>query len=521
LERSEGGLSPHSAAGPRLRLVEPLIALSVSTDLARGQPPEQALRACVAATKLADRLGLGPGQRSDVYFTTLLRFAGCTATSHEYARHMGGDDIDVRRRGDMTDTADQRQILGFLLSLGAGSGPWGRVNAVASALVRARSVVEEASRADCEVASRTALRLGLGRGVAESLLYVFERWDGKGLPRRVASDDIPLPARVSAVAFAAVMFYQAAGPAAALQALRRWSGRLLDPHIAAAMSENLDDLAPDEGRPIEADVLAREPAPQKWIGEPELDGVCRVFGDFADLKSPYFLGHSQRVAELAAAAAGKMGLSEHEITSLRRGGLLHDLGRSAVSTGIWEKATALSNSERDQARLHPYYSERILRRSSCLAPLAELAGSHHERLDGSGYYRGVKAASLNVSDRVLAAADACAELLEDRPGRAALHADAAAAALRREALDPDALRAVLDAAGAAAPGPIGYPAGLSDREVQVLRLLARGRSMKEIAAALVISQATVHTHVAHIYEKAGISTRAAAALFALENGLLR
>ena len=214
-------------------------------------------------------------------------------------------------------------------------------------------------------------------------------------------------------------------------------------------------------------------------------------------------------------------MSEDDCVMLRRAGFLHDLGRAGISSGIWEKPAPLSTLEMEQARLHPYHSERILERSTLFRPLARLVGQHHERTDRSGYFRGLASFSLDRHSRVLAAADACAELLEDRPGRKALSPDAAAAELSREALDPDAVRAVLQVAGAKSSRTGRHrPAGLTPREVEVLQLLARGQSLSQIAERLVISPSTAHTHSAHVYEKAGISTRAGAALFAMEHGLL-
>jgi HD-GYP domain-containing protein (c-di-GMP phosphodiesterase class II) len=257
-----------------------------------------------------------------------------------------------------------------------------------------------------------------------------------------------------------------------------------------------------------------------------MDEVAGALADVVDVKSPWLLGHSSGVARLAERAAAGLGLGGEEATALRRSGLLHDLGRVGVSNLVWDKPGALTASEWEQVRLHAYHTERILARSPVLAPLAQTAGMHHERADGSGYHRGATAAAIPTAARVLAAADAFQALTEPRPRRAALSPEQAAgqvqAMVAAGTLDPEAARAVCDAAGVAlrrTPG--SWPAGLTDREVEVLRLLARGRSKKQIAAALVIAPGTVHTHTVHIYEKLGVSTRAGVALFAMEHGLLR
>jgi putative nucleotidyltransferase with HDIG domain len=255
-----------------------------------------------------------------------------------------------------------------------------------------------------------------------------------------------------------------------------------------------------------------------------LDTVAEVFADMADLKSTFTLGHSAQVAELATSAAERLGISEP--ATVRRAALLHDLGRIAVGTGIWEKPGPLSITQWEQVRLHPYQTERILARSAVLLPLARIAGMHHERQDGSGYHHGASAAEVPAEARVLAAADAYQAITQDRPHRAALPPEEAAEVVTAEAragrLDPECVRAVLEAAGRTpARTRTAWPAGLSDREVEVLRLLARGRSNRSIAGDLFISRRTAEHHVQHIYGKIGASTRAAAALFAMEHGLLR
>ncbi len=494
------------------RLAEPLAALSVATDLVRGQPPGQALHKTIIATNLAGHMGLGREDRAVVYFATLLRAAGCTSTSHEFALYLGGNDVAVRFGGDATDTDDLDQLSHLLTSLGKeGMDPG-----------VAMQVVAEGSKADREVGGRLVRRLGLEENVADSVRHIFERWDGQGVPRGVAGEEIPLATRIGHVASAAAMFAQATGQSHALSTVKNWSGRVLDPDITDTFVAHADELFSclDVQDSWQA-VLEAEPRPWRIVGARSLDHICGVFADFVDLKTPYLLGHSSRVARLAEGAAGGLQMDEDDCVSLRRAGLLHDLGRVGISAGIWEKAPPLGTVEMEQVRLHPYHTERILERSALFKPLARLAGLHHERVDGSGYFRGIDGASLDRPARVLAAADACAELLEERPGRDALSPDEAAIELEKEALDRDAVSAVLQVAGAKRTSlDRPRPAGLTKREIEVLRLLARGSTLNEIAKQLVISPSTAHTHAAHIYEKAAISTRAGAALFAMENGLL-
>ncbi len=423
------------------RLAEPLAALSVATDLVRGQPPGQALYKTIIATNLAGHLGLSREDRTVVYFSTLLRAAGCTSTSHEFALYLGGNDVAVRFGGDAIDTDDLDQLTRLLTNLGKdGMDP-----------AEAMQVVAEGSKTDREVGGRLVRRLGLEESVADSVRHIFERWDGQGVPNGVAGDDIPLATRIGHVASAAAMFGQAAGPEHALGTVQAWSGRVLDPTISEMFVEHADELfecleAPDSWQAV----LAAEPGPWRIVGGERLDDICRVFGDFVDLKTPFLHGHSSRVARLAEGAARSLGMSDEECDTLRRAGLLHDLGRVGISTGIWERPS-LGTIELEQVRLHPYHTERILERSTLFQPLARVAGLHHERTDGSGYYRGLPGSSLDRPARVLAAADACAELLVERPGRPALTPDECVAELAKEALDADAVRAVLQVAGAKPP----------------------------------------------------------------------
>jgi HD-GYP domain-containing protein (c-di-GMP phosphodiesterase class II) len=508
--------------GPPARLAELLAALSLVTDLARGRPAEEAMRACLLATRLARIQGLREPEAAVVYATTLLRFVGCTATSLEYAQAFGGDDVAVRGRGDQVDPTVPAEALGLLWGLGDGSSPLARLRLMAHALPRAKRVTAEGMRADCEVAASMARRFGLDEAVEAALGAIFERWDGRGGPHGLRGEQIPLAARFAAVAYAAGIFADL-GADTAVETVRRWSGRILDPDVAGAFAGHGPELLEElEGfDDLHVAVVAAEPGLRRTVTEGQLDQVARGFADVVDLKSPYLHGHSSGVAELAEAAAQLMGMPEPEVVAVRRAGLFHDLGRAGVATGLWDKPGPLSRSDWEQVRLHPYHTERILGRAPMLATVGRLAGAHHERLDGSGYHRGTPAQLLGMDARVLAAADVYQALVSERPHRPARTPAEAARALEAEAgLDRQAVAAVLEAAGHRPARRIRFPAGLTGREVDVLRLLVRGRSERQIAAELFIAPSTVHTHITHLYDKAGVSTRAGAAVFAMEHGLM-
>jgi DNA-binding CsgD family transcriptional regulator len=271
-------------------------------------------------------------------------------------------------------------------------------------------------------------------------------------------------------------------------------------------------------------VLNCEPSPWGYMSEEQFDDALQVMAFFTDLKSPYTTGHSVNVSSLVFAAAKQCKFPEEDITLVRRAALVHDLGQVGISSGIWEKPGPLAYAEWEQVRLHPYYTERVLSRSSMFAPIARLARMHHERLDGSGYHRGVNANSLTKSERLLAAAESYQAMTETRPHRTALGVEKAVNELRQQVrsglLDGEAVDAVLMASGIRVRRKREWPAGLSAREVEVLRLLAQGRSNKQIAEKLVISEPTVAHHIQHIYNKIDVSTRAAATLFAMQHALL-
>jgi HD-GYP domain-containing protein (c-di-GMP phosphodiesterase class II) len=301
----------------------------------------------------------------------------------------------------------------------------------------------------------------------------------------------------------------------------------LDPELTAAFVRDGPGLLEEiEALDVWQAVLEVEPSPKETIGEHRLDDVARAFGDLVDLKTPFTSGHAAGVAELAEGAARALRLSEPEAVALRRASLLHDLGRAGVPNGTWERTGALTGTDWELVRLHAYHSERILGRSPSLAPLASTAGMHHERQDGSGYHRQARSATIPMAARVLAAADVYQALTQERPYRPARSAETAAQLLSMEAhagrLDKEAVDAVLTAAGRSTRGRRrGWPCGLTDREVEVLRLVARGCSTRDIARQLVISPKTADHHVQHVYAKIGVSTRASATMFALEHDLLR
>jgi HD-GYP domain-containing protein (c-di-GMP phosphodiesterase class II) len=506
-----------------LRLSELLVGLSLVADTGMGLEPGESARATLIATRLADHVG-APDPRS-VYYTTLLQHVGCTAYAHEAASLLGGDEIAVKGAAVRTDFTRPREVvLGYLPHLAPGTGALTRLKAAGVAAARAKQITDGYTRANCEVAALTARRVGLGEGVERGLGDIFEWWNGKGGPRGARGEQIALQSRLAQVAAVGGLFDSIGGDAdAAAGAVAVRAGKSLDPDVCEVFERSAAEIL---GELSDVDVIeaavAAEPAPAVRVSGPGLDAVCRAFGEAVDLKSPFHHGHSTGVAVLAAAAGERLGLPD--VDALRRAAFLHDIGRAAVPNGIWEKPGKLGSGDWERVRLHAYHSERIISRCAPLAACAPVAGMHHERLDGSGYHRAASAPAVPIEARVLAAADVFVAVTQDRAHRGARPPDVAAEELSAEAaagrLDADAARAVMEAAGERPPR-LERPAGLTDRQVEVLRLLSRGLSNPEIARELVVSRRTAEHHVQDIYARIGVSSRAAAALFAMQNDLLK
>jgi putative nucleotidyltransferase with HDIG domain len=508
------------------RLAELLGALSRVTDLGAGVPPEAALRTTVLAAHLGRALRLGPEALRDVYYTALLRYLGCSGYAHETAWVGGGDDLAFLRAFEAVDPTDLGGVAATALRDLARDAPLAaRARAIARLLADPRAP-KKLAEAHCAQATALAAAIGARRGVVAALGEIYERFDGRGQPAGRRGRELSEPARVLHVALAAEIHLRRGGPAEAVKVVRAGRGRAFDPDIAEAFLETAPvAIARVTGASSWEAFLEAEPAPFAELPPGRVGDVALAFARYVDLKSPFTLGHSVGVARVAEAAARAAGLGDGDAEALRIAALLHDLGRAAIPNGVWDKPGALGAMERERVQEHAQHGERVLARGGPLAPYAALVGQHHERLDGGGYHRGLGAQGISFPARLLAACDVWHALGEERAHRPAHARDAAIRALRDEAargrLDAKAVAAVLDAVDAK-PARVraSWPAGLSDREVEVLRLVAMGKSNREIGAALFISPRTAKVHVEHIYAKIGASTRAAAALFAATHDLV-
>jgi HD-GYP domain-containing protein (c-di-GMP phosphodiesterase class II) len=506
-----------------LRLADLLIGLSAIGDVGRGREPGQAARTCFIACRLARGLGVGDAVVQEVFHAALLQHIGCVAHAHDTAALDGGRNIEVNAAVDETDFSRPAEVLNrFLVELSPDAGLLRRVGL----MLPARRMGQVAVRTSCEVAEGTARRIGLPDGVQVAVRHLSEWYNGKGGFLGCKGQEIPLAARIVPAAFTVSIFDTVAGPDAALEAVQARAGRIMDPDVVGALIREgpgiLEELA---GVDVLRCLPGEEPEPALRVADERVDEIAIAFGEAVDLKAPFTHGSARRAFELAGAAACALGLKDEAVACVRRAAALRDIGKAAVSNAVLEKPGDLTEIEWEAVRLHAYHSERVLGRSQALACEARLAGMHHERADGSGYHRGTAGATIPMAARVIAVTDALVAMTQPRPYRRAISLDQACAEIEQAArghrFDSDAASAVLAAAhGAGAKIRRAAPAGLSDRQIEVLRLVAEGLSNRQIAERLVVTPRTAEHHVQDIYLKIGTSSRAAAAMFAVEHQLL-
>jgi HD-GYP domain-containing protein (c-di-GMP phosphodiesterase class II) len=505
------------------RRAEVLAALSIAIDLGLGLPMEHVLRSSLVAALLADELKLSDEERARVYYTNLVLWIGCHADSHEFSRWFG-DDLAMRRDSYQLDWAGLPYMRFLLQRTGSHQPALRRAGLLMTLMAAPRTQMAALIHSHCLSAGLMAERIGLERAVAEAVESSYERWDGTGLPTGRRGDLIPLATRIVQLAEAFEVHQRTHGTSGALAMTRQRSGGQFDPMLVLALDRCRDRLNALPDQDVWTRALELAPDGDVVLRGAELDWLLGAIGDFADLKCPFTVGHSRAVAELAAGAATRMGLAPTEVDAVRRAGLVHDLGRMGVPNSVWERSAPLSESDQERIRLYPYLTGRVLHRVRGLEQVTALAEAHRERLNGSGYPRGLSGSALPMTQRILAAADSYRGSLEHRPHRSAKVPEAAAIRLRGEAedgrLDPAAVDAVLWVAGHRSVRRTPGPAGLTAREIEVLGLLAQGFTNGEIAQRLFISAKTVRNHLEHVYLKAGVTNRTGAVLFALERGVV-
>lgn len=507
-----------------VRTSELIASLCLASDLGMGFPFEHGLQSTLTTMRLCEAMGVDHDTKSRTYFACLLMYSGCVVDGEEKAQIFKGG---LTRHNQHRQHGSTAENLGGVL--GALPAPDSylpqRMWQAGTGLPKVFRFLPSHLAALCEVAGMISQRFAVPESIYGMFPYLTERWDGASTLKRASGEEIPLPIRIVHVGRDATYQRLVGDDDHVAEVVRKRAGGNFDPNIAEVfLSQPREILGPPAPpQTVWDDVLDAEPEPRRWLANDDIDRALEAMGAFAELGSPHLAGHSRGVAGLAEEAAEICGLPAEEVVRVRRAGLVHDIGRSAVSPGIWGRSGPLTADDREQVRLHPYHTERVLAPSPFLRELSSIATAHHERLDGTGYHRGLDASSMSRPARLLAAADAFHSKTEFRPYRDALSREEATEMLAERAkagaYDPEMVMAVAEAAGQPKP-EIERPAGLTEREVEVIGLLAKGMRTKQIATDLEISTKTADRHIQNSYRKMGVSSRAAATLFAAEHGLV-
>ncbi len=416
-------------------------ALSYALDIAEGQPQGHAVRSCLIGMRLASELEMEPSERSHLFYALLLKDAGCSANANRMAVLFEADDIETKRTSKLIDWSDRRAaFLWSVRSVAPGSGLRKRIE-VLKGIRDEGEVTRKFMEARCDRGAEIARMLFLSESTAAGIRCLDEHWDGRGMPDGLRGEEIPLAARITCLAQTVEVFHANEGLKAARKMVKARRGTWFDPALVDAFLEVCKDR--EFWASLEhPDVSEWEPPDFALSGdEDRLDRIAEAFARVIDAKSPFTARHSERVAQVADGIAAVLGFDDDERRTLRRAGLLHDIGKLAVSNRVLDKPGKLTEDEFTAIKTHPVYSLQILERAPCFAGLAELAANHHEKLDGSGYPRGLTAQDLDLPMRVLAVADIYEALTADRPYRTPLTAEEALAIIDRDVpgkLDPDA-----------------------------------------------------------------------------------
>ena len=503
--------------GNVIRTVDLLGAFSLASDLAMGLHTEHGARSCYIGMHIAQEMELPLEQRTGLYYAELLKDAGCTTWTSQLAGSWFVDELAAKRDLQFfRNTRNPLDVASWLIKYVAAGAPFPtRATHILDFLVKGRGFMKEGFESTCLVAARIAQRLGMPQAVQDALMQVFEQWDGRGMPHGIKSDAISIISRIVLVTSFLEVFHRVEGRDATKHVAQARRGKAFDPSVVDAflsVAQKESFWRGLEQERVWDSVLSMEPEQSlhQYMGEEKLIEVVLALADYADLKSPFQAGRSRRVADLAERIARRMGIPEPEATHIYRAALVHDIGLVAVPSFVLNKPQdQRTEVEREQMRLHPHHSERILSRVPALRPIVPMVSAHHERMDGRGYHRGLTGEKVPRGARILAVTDRFDELTHDAPDHPAMELERALDLMSHDVgdgLSPEAFQALVEELGGAARPPAKarrpqWPAGLTDREVEVLRLAAKGLSRRQIGDRLIVTEGTVRSHLEHIYGK--------------------
>lgn len=438
-----------SISVPSATRAEIIAAFSYALDLTEGQPEGHCIRACWIGMQVGETLGLSQRDRADLYYTLLLKDLGCSSNAARICELYEADDRAFKQ-GYKTVGTSLAATLHFVFSRTARGRPLARkLSAVGNILRNGDALAQELIVSRCTRGADIARTLRFPPAVCEGIYRLDEHWDGSGRPGRLAGAAIPLAAQIALLAQVVDVFHGHAGPEAALDEVRRRSGKWFDPALVRALEAAATGpifWSTLTSPTLETRVVRLAPPEDKGpMGDDYLDCIADAFGQVIDAKSPFTAGHSQRVGDLSERMAKVFGLDRPRARWLRRAAVLHDVGKLGVSSAILEKPASLDEREWEEMRHHATHTRAILGRIGALADIADVAAAHHERLDGTGYPLALPAAAIARETRVITTCDFYDALTSDRPYRAALGTDEALAIMESEsgrAIDPDCLAAL-------------------------------------------------------------------------------
>ena len=407
----------------QIRLSEVVSALSHALDITEGQPEGHAVRTCFLGMRIAEEIGLPADDRLALFYAMLLKDLGCSSNAARVCYLFGADDQSVKRDFKTTDWSSLTAAFQYVTRNVVPDG---------SALRRAFQIVTVALEGDsngllqtrCERGAQIALMLDLPHATADAIRSLDEHWDGRGGPSGLKRLAIPLLGRIAGLAQTFEVFLSSVGVTETMAMLRKRRGRWFDPALVDVVQSFAGDLQfwNDMASANVRTMLAEHEPTERIImaDTARLDGVARAFAKVIDAKSPWTYNHSEQVAEIAGGLASILGMTGERRRSVVRAALLHDIGKLGISNRILDKPGGLTAAERAEISRHPEFTHGILSKVAVFRDVAELAGSHHERLDGCGYHRGLVADDLPIEARIVKIADIYQALSVDRPYRAAL-----------------------------------------------------------------------------------------------------
>jgi putative nucleotidyltransferase with HDIG domain len=430
---------------PEFALSAVIGSLSYALDIAEGQPQGHAVRSCLIGMRLAEELEMNSSERSHLFYALLLKDAGCSANANRMSVLFEADDLETKRTSKLVDWSDKRvAFLWSLRSVAPRSGLLKRIG-VLKGIRDEGEVTRKFMEARCDRGAEIARMLFLSEDTAAGIRSLDEHWDGRGMPDGLRGEEIPLAARIMCLAQTVEVFHANEGLKATKKMVKARRGTWFDPALVDSFLSFYQDRL--FWASLETpDVSEWEPQDSALSGDDaRLDVIAEAFARVIDAKSPFTARHSERVAEIADGMAEILDFDDDQRRVLRRAGLLHDIGKLAVSNRVLDKPGKLTEDEFTAIKTHPVYSLQILERAPCFTDLANLAANHHEKLDGSGYPRGLTEADLDLPMRVLAVADIFEALTADRPYRGPLSTQEALAIIDRdvpEKLDAEARSAL-------------------------------------------------------------------------------